>query len=125
MRDLIQLLLDRTVERWMTMAMKIDPDGRDPIEIPLSFRIDQIRPFPTLDDERFFLFPFLHLGEGMPEVPVIPINQLSNRRLWWHAHVEEVVVALIVYGEKSEKVRRACQMVPARCGADYTRERLL
>ena len=80
MRDLIQLLLDRTVERRMAMAMEIDPDGRGPIEKPLPFHIDQVGPFPSLDNERLLLFPFLHLGEGMPEVPVIPINQLSSRR---------------------------------------------
>src|SRR4249920_3570303 len=107
MRDLIQLPFDRKVERRMTMAMKIDPDGRNPIEIPLPLRIDQVGPFSPLDDERFLLFPFLHLGEGMPEVPVIPINQLSNRRFSCHAHVGEVVEELIAYGEKSEQVRRS------------------
>src|SRR6185295_4658900 len=40
MRNLIQLLLDRTVERRITVAMQIDPDGRNPIEIPLPFRIN-------------------------------------------------------------------------------------
>ena len=80
MGDLIQLSLDRTVERRMAMAMEIDPDGRGPIEIPVPFRIDQVGPFPSLDNERLLLFPFPHLGEGMPEVPVIPINQLSSRR---------------------------------------------
>jgi hypothetical protein len=64
----------------MAMAMEIDPDGRGPIEISLPFRIDQVGPFPSLDNERLLLFPFLHLSEGMPEVPVIPINQLSSRR---------------------------------------------
>ena len=48
MCDCIELLLDRTVERWMTVAMQIDPDGRGPIEIPLSVRIDQVGPFPSL-----------------------------------------------------------------------------
>ena len=107
MRDLIQLPLDRTVERRMAMAVEIDPDGRNPIEIPLPFRIDQVGPFPSLDNERFFLFPFLHLGEGMPEVPVIPIDQLSNRRFSCHGDVGEVVEELIAYGEKSEKVTRS------------------
>ena len=72
MRDLIQLLLDRTVERRMAMAMEIDPDGGGPVEILLPFRIDQVGPFSSLDNERLLLFPFLHLGEGMPEVSVGP-----------------------------------------------------
>ena len=73
MRNLTQLPLDRTVERGMAMAMEIDPDRRGPIEIPLPFRIDQVGPFPSLDNERFLQLPFLHLSEGMPEVPVIPL----------------------------------------------------
>src|SRR5467141_2819439 len=85
MCDLVQLLLDRTVERRMAMAMEIDPDGRGPIEIPLPFRIDQVGPFPSLDNERLLLFPFLHLGEGMPEISVVPIDQLFRRRLSSHS----------------------------------------
>ena len=85
MSDLIQLFLDRTVERWMPMAMEIDPDGRGSVEVLLPFRIDQVGPFPPLDDEWLLLFPFMHLGEGMPEVSVIPINQLFRRRLSSHS----------------------------------------
>jgi hypothetical protein len=90
----------------MTMAMQIDPDGRTSIEIPLPFRIDQVGPFSPLNNERFLLFPFLHLGEGMPEMPVIPINQLSNGRFSCHGDVGEVVAEVIAYGEKSEQIGR-------------------
>src|SRR4029079_14992009 len=83
-RSLVDLLLDGSVERWMSMAMEIHPDGRGPIEKPLSFGIDQVGSFAPLDNERLFLFPFLHLGEGMPEVLVIPVNQLSSRRTLCH-----------------------------------------
>ncbi len=84
MRDLIQLLFDRSVERWMSMAMEIDPDGGGTVEIPLSFRIDQVGAFSLLDNERLLLFPFLHLGKGMPEVLSIPVAQLFCRR--WSSH---------------------------------------
>ena len=84
MRDLIQLLLDRTVERRMAMAVEVDPDGGGAIQILLSFRIDQVGPFPSLDNERLLLFPFLHLSEGMPEVSMVPIDQLFRRR--WSSH---------------------------------------
>jgi hypothetical protein len=75
MRDFVQLSLDRTVECRMAMAMEVDPDGRGSIEIPLPCRIDEVRPFPSIDNERLLLFPFLHLGEGMPEVLSIPAAQ--------------------------------------------------
>ena len=84
MGDLIQLIFDRTVERWMAMAMQIDPDGRGAIEVLLSLRIDQVRPVSFFDNERLLLFPFLHLGEGMPEVRSIPVAQLFRRR--WSSH---------------------------------------
>ena len=84
MCDFIQLPFDRSVERRMAMAMEIDPDGRAPIEELRPFRVDQIGSFSPLDNERFLLFPFLHLSEGVPEVPVIPINQLSSRRFSCH-----------------------------------------
>jgi len=96
MRDLIQLPFDRTVERRMAMAMEIDPDGRGPIELPLPFRIDQVGPFPSLDNERLLLFPFLHLGEGMPEVRSIPAAQLFSRRL--SSHSGRVAGELMAYG---------------------------
>ena len=81
MRDLIQLPLDRTVERRMPMAMEVDPDGGGAIQILLPFHIDQVGPFSSLDNERLFLFPFLHLSEGVPEVSVVPIDQLFRGRL--------------------------------------------
>src|SRR5262245_15468247 len=87
MRDPIQLCLDRTVESRMAMAMEIDPDGGGTVEIFLPFPVDQIGPFSSLDNERLLLFPFLHLGEGMPEVSVIPIDQLSNGRFSCHIDV--------------------------------------
>ena len=79
----------------MAMAVEIDPDGRRPIEKPLDFRIDQVGPFSSLDNERFLLLPFLHLGEGVPKVPVIPLNQVSGRWFMCHIPVGEVVKKLI------------------------------
>ena len=67
------------------MAMEIDPDGGCSVEIPRPFRIDQVGPFPPLNNERLLLFPFLHLGERMPEVLSIPVAQLFRRRLSSHS----------------------------------------
>ena len=68
--DFLELRLERTVERRMPMTVQIDPDGRRAIEIFSPFRIDEVGALAALNDERFFLFPFLHLGKGMPEVAV-------------------------------------------------------
>ena len=95
MSDLIQLLLDRSVERRMAMAMEVDPDGGGAIQLLLPFRIDQVGPFSFFDNERRLLLPFLHLGEGVPKVPVIPLNQLSGRWFMCHIPVGEVVKKLI------------------------------
>jgi hypothetical protein len=40
-------------------------------------------------------------------VPVIPIDQLLNRRFSCHGDVGEVVAEVIAYGEKSEQVTRS------------------
>ena len=91
MGDLIQLLLDRPVEGRMPVAMEIDPDGGSAVEILLPCLVNQVRPFSLLDNERLLLFPLLHLGEGMPEVSVIPIDQLLCGRLWCHRLLSEAV----------------------------------
>ena len=76
MGDLIQLVFERTVERWMAMAVEVDPDGGDAIEIPLSSVSIRWVSFPRSIMSGSSLFPFLHLGEWMPEIRSIPVAQL-------------------------------------------------
>ncbi len=83
-RDPIQLFLDGPVQGGMPVAMQIHPDGWGPVEVLLARGINEIGASPALDDERFLLFPFLHLREGMPEVSMIPVDELSSRRLLCH-----------------------------------------
>ena len=64
----------RTVERGMSMAMEIDPNGGRAVEIPSSLPYRSGRTLSPLDNERLLLFPFLHLGKGMPEVLPVPIS---------------------------------------------------
>jgi hypothetical protein len=78
MCDFVDLLLESPIKCRMPMAVKIDPDGRGAVEILVAFSIDEVGAFAAFDDERVFLFPFLHLGEGMPQVSVIPFDQLSG-----------------------------------------------
>ena len=100
MRDLVELLLDGPIKRRMAMPMQIDPDGGGSVEVLLSVRIDQLRPFSFFDNERFLLLPFLHLGERVPEVSVIPIYQLFRGRL--SSHSGRVRGALMAYGVSHE-----------------------
>ena len=65
------------VERGMSMAVQIDPNGRRAVEICAAFRIDQVGALATLNNNRFLLFPFLHLSKGMPEVDTIPSNEMG------------------------------------------------
>jgi hypothetical protein len=57
------------------MSMNIDPQGGHSVEISPAVGVEQIRTLTPLDDERRFGLPFLHLGEGMPEVLSIPAAQ--------------------------------------------------
>ena len=62
------------------MAMEIDPYRGGAIEIFLALRIDEVRAFSTLDNQRLLLLPLLHLGKRMPEVAAVPVSELLRRR---------------------------------------------
>ena len=78
MSDFVELRLESTIKNRMSMPMQIDPDGRRAVEISFPFGIDEVGTFPALDDEGIFLFPLLHLGKRMPEVAMVPVDQLSR-----------------------------------------------
>ena len=87
MGDFPKLLLDGLVECGMTMTVEIDPDRRRSIQVFPAFRIDHVGAFPSFDDEGFFLFPFLHLGKGMPEVFPVPVSQPIGAFSFGHPNV--------------------------------------
>jgi hypothetical protein len=74
MGDLAELGLNRPVQDRMTVAMEVDPNGRGSVEIPLPVNVDQRGTATLFDDDGLFLLPLLLLGEGMPEVPMVPFT---------------------------------------------------
>src|SRR5215210_1898034 len=85
MSDLVELLLEGAIEDRMPMTVEVDPDGGGAVEILPSLRIHKIGAFAPFDNERFLLFPFLHLGKRMPQVPSIPIFQLLSGHIVGHS----------------------------------------
>ena len=79
MGDVVGLLFHGTIERWMAVAVQIDPNGGGAVEIFLALSIDEIRAATAFDDNRILLFPFLHLREGVPEIPMVPLAQSFRR----------------------------------------------
>ena len=67
MCNLSKLSLKGSVEDSVSMAVDIDPDGRDAVVISISLRIDKISAITTFDDDWRLLFPLLHLGKRMPD----------------------------------------------------------
>lgn len=84
MGDLLELLVEGSVESGMSMAMEVDPNRGSAVEVLSSVSIEKVGAYSPLDNERLLLFPFLHLSEGMPEVLPVPIAK--RRRLFSAAH---------------------------------------
>jgi hypothetical protein len=60
------------------MAMNIDPEGGNPIQIPSPVNIFEIRAPALFDDERRDLDIFLHLREGVPEQGPVDHLKMSS-----------------------------------------------
>ena len=78
MRDFLELPLDCRVNLWMIVAVQIRPNRRICVEILASLRVAQDRAFARDDDHPFALQPVTHLGERMPDVLVIKLDELVH-----------------------------------------------
>jgi hypothetical protein len=81
MRDPPDLLNDRFINLPLSMAVDIDPEGGNPIQIPSPMNIFEIRPPALFDDKRWYLCIFLHLREGVPEQGLIDLFKMSSMRV--------------------------------------------
>lgn len=107
MGDFPQLFLDGLVEYGMTMTVEIDPDGRRSVQIFPTLGVDQVGTFSSFNNEGLFLFPFLHLGERVPEVFPVPISQLISAVSFGHLNVNSPL-------ESVRNPRRNLEMIRSR-----------
>jgi hypothetical protein len=74
----------------MTMTVEIDPDGRRSIQVFPTLGIDQVGACSMFDDEGLVLFPFLHLGKGMPKIFPVPVRQPIGAVSFGHLNVNSL-----------------------------------
>jgi hypothetical protein len=60
------------------VAVDIDPEGGNPVQIPSPINIFEIRPPTLFDDKRRDLCIFLHLRKRMPEQGLIDLFQKAS-----------------------------------------------
>src|SRR5512146_1543483 len=77
----------------MSVAVNIHPDGRGSVQVLFAVGVNEVGALPSCDNEGFLLLPFLHLGEGMPEVPMIPLLQLPSRGCSRHNRLRGEAIA--------------------------------
>jgi hypothetical protein len=82
MADLAKLTHNGLVEQWMTVPMKIRPNGSIGIEVGSSILISKHRALPRGNDHRFLLAPFFHLSEGVPDVLDVFLSQRMHHAHW-------------------------------------------
>ena len=70
-RDTVELVADRAVDRRVAVAVDVAPERRRPVDVAGAVGGDQVGPLAALDDERILLLPAALLGERMPQVPVV------------------------------------------------------
>jgi hypothetical protein len=71
MGDAVELVANGLVDRRMSMAVDVAPEGGDTVQIPAPLRVDQLRSLTGLDHQRLLLHPATLLSEWMPQVIVI------------------------------------------------------
>jgi hypothetical protein len=72
----INLAFKRLIQLRAAVAMNICPHGGDSVEVTVAVRVDQPAPLPFLDDNLIVTLPILHLGKGVPDMPLVQGSQL-------------------------------------------------
>src|SRR5262249_31683998 len=74
--DALELAAQRRVERRMPVTMHVAPQRRHPVEVAPPLRVGEPAAIGLGDDERLLTQPVGHLGEGVPEVTVVPVDEM-------------------------------------------------
>ena len=78
MGDLLELGEDCRVDLPFPVAVDRHPQRRHPVEVVFPVDVGQDTAFAALDDDLGFLLPVPHLGEGVPEVPLVQFLHLRR-----------------------------------------------
>src|SRR3989338_5114192 len=78
MTDLVQLGLYRLIDGFMPVAVDVDPEARDPVDITPAVNVSKITPFRFPNNKRFVCEPVFHLREGMPDILFIKLLPSSR-----------------------------------------------
>ena len=71
----VQLVADGFVDLLSSVAVDIDPQRADSVEVTVPLHVDHVGPVTLGHDHAGLLVPFLHLREGVPHVFVVDGNQ--------------------------------------------------
>jgi hypothetical protein len=71
----IKLVPDGPVQLRAAVAVDIAPQGGDAVQIAVAVNIVEVNALAMGDDQEFFFPEASHLGEGMPEVVMVPAGQ--------------------------------------------------
>ncbi len=72
MSDLVELVANGRVERWMSVTVDVAPERADAVEVTIPVVVEQINAFAALDDQRRPRRPIGLRREGMPEMVAVP-----------------------------------------------------
>ena len=78
MRDALELLADRGVDRRVGVAVDVAPQRRGAVEVGVAVGVVERAALGPLDDERVLLGPALLLGERVPQDPLVDRCQLAR-----------------------------------------------
>ena len=74
MRHLGQLPTEGPIQVGVVVSVNRNPEGGNPINIPVAIRVVQGAAPAALDDQRLFLLPILLGREGVPQIVDDPIG---------------------------------------------------
>src|SRR3990172_9773899 len=73
--DLGELGADGSIDRRLPVAVDVDPEGGDAVEVAPPICIDEGAPLAALDDRVALPQPLLHLGERVPDVSFVVLPE--------------------------------------------------
>src|SRR3989304_51349 len=73
--DLGELGAEGSIDRRLPMAVDVDPEGGDAVEVAPPVCIDEDAPLAALDDRVALPQPVLHLGERVPDVSFVVLPE--------------------------------------------------
>ncbi|CAB4939571.1 unannotated protein [freshwater metagenome] len=74
-----KLTTDRVVDLWHGVAVDVDPQARDRIEVAVAVGVDEVHALGTVDDEGSVICPPRVLGERVPDAREIAGDKVFGR----------------------------------------------